>query len=424
MKSVSTLKYLVFILFALAVLSVPAVIAVSIPQQIEELKMDYERKYREYTQAIQDSKNSLAAELSKEVALAKKRYDEARAALTPSDQTKTNAKNAVTKVTDTVKKVFAIGRGGESTATENSANTKKRLEGYEEQQISINGNNYCGQFAMTAVFKGLGITADSQKIYEDTNPAGIFTAPTTITEYLNMNGVDAVSKQNASLSDIVKKIDAGLPAMVLMSTADGTPHWVSIYGYDCDTDGKVVSVEMRDSYWGTKSGYKMGTATFLSRWNSPLGSGFGSNFVSYKNVMIDIKGTKTKDKSPSIFNFNISTATEDNIANGINDVVTGFKTFDITRFLGGTAKCVLGIPGAAAGVVSTGVSSLGNKVNDWGKSTFAQSGAANKIAGGGAVLVGTTLKIAGAVGKTAGNILSGVASAAGNFINKLGYVFR
>jgi len=38
--------------------------------------------------------------------------------------------------------------------------------------------------------------------------------------------------------------------------------------------------------------------------------------------------------------------------------------------------------------------------------------------------VGTTLKIAGAVGKTAGNILSGVASAAGNFINKLGYVFR
>ena len=58
MKSVSTLKYLVFILFALAVLSVPAVIAVSIPQQIEELKMDYERKYREYTQAIQDSKNS------------------------------------------------------------------------------------------------------------------------------------------------------------------------------------------------------------------------------------------------------------------------------------------------------------------------------------------------------------------------------
>jgi len=132
MKSVSTLKYLVFILFALAVLSVPAVIAVSIPQQIEELKMDYERKYREYTQAIQDSKNSLAAELSKEVALAKKRYDEARAALTPSDQTKTNAKNAVTKVTDTVKKVFAIGRGGESTATENSSNTKKRLEGYEE----------------------------------------------------------------------------------------------------------------------------------------------------------------------------------------------------------------------------------------------------------------------------------------------------
>jgi hypothetical protein len=231
---------------------------------------------------------------------------------------------AVTKSNRPVKK-FSRSAEAEKARQPKIRQTPKALEGYEEQQISINGNNYCGQFAMTAVFKGLGITADSQKIYEDTNPAGIFTAPTTITEYLNMNGVDAVSKQNASLSDIVKKIDAGLPAMVLMSTADGTPHWVTIYGYDCDTDGKVVSVEMRDSYWGTKSVYKMDTATFLSRWNSPLGSGFGSNFVGYKNVMIDIKGTKTKDKSPSIFNFNISTATEDNIANGINDVCNGLQ---------------------------------------------------------------------------------------------------
>jgi uncharacterized protein VirK/YbjX len=48
MKSVSTLKFGLY-LFALAVLSVPAVIAVSIPQQIEELKMDYERKTRLHT---------------------------------------------------------------------------------------------------------------------------------------------------------------------------------------------------------------------------------------------------------------------------------------------------------------------------------------------------------------------------------------
>jgi hypothetical protein len=140
-----------------------------------------------------------------------------------------------------------------SSAPEPEEGSSKILPGYEEQDISIGGDNYCGQFAMTSVFKGLGIDKEAQDVYKATNPAGIFTAPPVIVGYLNKNGVKARQRQNCSIDDIVKKIDAGTPVMVLVDSGDGTPHWVNIYGYNRDASGKIIT-GWTNRDWGQLAG--------------------------------------------------------------------------------------------------------------------------------------------------------------------------
>lgn len=395
------------------------VTAASIPQEIEELRMKYERLYRQYTEAMKDAKSSAGAELGKEVELAKRRYEEARKAVTPTQKTKDAFANAADKVKATVNKVFSSGNKEETSI----AKASKTLPGYEDRNISINGDNYCGQFAMTSVFNGMGVSTGGDEVYKDTNPAGIFTGPPTIVEYLNMNGIDATQKHNASISDITRKIDAGLPVMVLVNSGGGTPHWINIYGYASDASGKVVSLKMRDSYWGTSKGYDMDLERFKEAWSDPVGNKLPNSLLGYSNLMIDIKGTRTPAQSPSALNFNFNTAMEDNMSSGINDVVTGFKRIAPMQLAGGLVKCVLGIPGTVLAGSGKGIKKGGDLIVDWGKNKLNQGGFANTLLGGSAVVAGSVVKATGWVAQASGNLLSGVANIAGNFTKKLGYVF-
>ncbi len=336
--------------------------AASIPQEVEELRMKYERLYQQYTQAISDAKNSTAAELGKEVELAKRRYEEARKALTPTQKTQEKIKETAEKVKNTVETLFSSGNKNETP----TVTASKELPGYSNFKISIDGDNYCGQFAMTSVFNGMGISKDPQKIYEDTNPAGIFTSPPAIVEYLNMNGIDASQKQNASIADITRKLDAGLPVIVLMNSGGGTPHWVNVYGYNVDASGKVVSLKLRDSYWGTSKGIDMDVEKFTTAWNDPVGNKLPNSLLGYSNLMVDIQGTREPAQSPSALNFNFNTAMEDNMSSGINDVVTGFKRIAPMQLAGGLVKCVLGIPGTALGITSKAINKGGDLIVGWG----------------------------------------------------------
>ncbi len=419
-KSISVTKSLAAVATVLLLLVAAQVIdAASIPQEVEELRMKYERLYQQYTQALSDAKSSAAAELGKEVELAKRRYEEARKALTPSQKTQIKVKETAEKVKDTVDKLFATGSKNDSpevTAT-------KELPGYNDQKISIDGDNYCGQFAMTSVFMGMGINKDPQQLYKDTNPAGIFTGPTTIVEYLNMNGIDATQKHKASLGDITRKLDAGMPVIVLVNSGSGVPHWVNIYGYNVDASGKVVSLKLRDSYWGTSKGYEIDIEKFNAAWADPVGNKMPNSLLGYSNLMIDIKGTRDPMQSPSALNFNFNTAAEDNMSGGINDVVTGFKRIAPMQLAGGITKCVLGIPGTVLSVTAKGINKVSDLAIDWGKKRLDQGGFGNTLLGGATVVGGSVVKAAGYVVKTAGNALAGVASIAGNFTKKLGYVF-
>ena len=410
-------------LVAMMIAASQSLYAVNINQEILELKMKYEDAYNRYTTAIKEGATNTARDLGEQVQRLKAKYDEAKRKLTPSESTKQKVKDAVDTVTEKVSDTFAYGTGNTIDTSTDNNNGGKTIQGFDNYAVSINGDNYCGQFSTAMLFKYYGINKDGNKIYSETNPAGIFTAPSTLVEYLNLNGLDANEKNNASLSDLIKKLDGNTPVQCLVS-ADGTPHWICVYGYETDESGKVTGLKMRDSYWGTSKSYTMDIEKFKECWKNPMGTGFASNFVGYTNLMIDIKGTKTPDKAPQLLNVNFSTATQDNIAGGINDVVTGFRNLSITKMGSGVTKCVLGVPGAVVGVAGTGLRSAGKKMVEWGKTEWTEGGIGDKIAGGAAVVGGYAAQVAGAAAKVAGNALSSVANVAGNFINKLGYVFR
>lgn len=287
----------------------------------------------------------------------------------------------------------------------------KILPGYEDEKISIDGDNYCGQFAMTSVFKGLGIDMDAQDIYKASNPRGIFTSPPIIVDHLNKNGVKAQQRHNCSIDDIASKIDDGKPVIVLVDSGDGTPHWVNIYGYTRDESGKIVSVRMRDSYWGTRSGHEMGIDEFSKAWQKPLGDTFLGKMLGYKNLMIDINGNSSGTP--------FATATEDNMAAGVNEVVTGWNNRDWGQFAGGASKLILGLPGTVISMSSRIPSVLGSSMANWGKDRMNKGGVGNTILGGAAVAGGSVLQAGGWLVNQVGNASSSVAKAIGNGIKSL-----
>ncbi len=295
------------------------------------------------------------------------------------------------------------------------------LNGYDDLEIDIDGDNYCGQFAMSTLLNGMGIETDPQEVYQDTNPGGIFTAPPIIVEHLRKKGVDARMKNKAKVSDICKRIDEGRPVIVLVDSGDGVPHWICITGYDTDENGKVVSLRMRDSYWGTDGPHTMPIDEFEKAWKSPFGDSVLGGLVSYENVLIDNHGTCKPGSS--IYPGTFGTATEDNMASGINDVVTGWKNHSVGQVIGGASKLVLGLPGALVGVASNFANSVSDKMISSGQDRWNQGGFWNRVAGGAAIAGGHVTGALADTGKAIADVWSSGASIIGQGIKRLGSFF-
>jgi len=321
-------------------------------------------------------------------------------------------------------KESVAGRNGKRTfKSSHKAPNEHYLPGFDDLRIEINGDNYCGQFAMSALLKGMGIKTDPQEVYRKTNPAGIFTAPPVIVENLRMSGVDAKMKNKASVNDITKRIDQGKPVIVLVDSGDGTPHWICITGYDTNEKGQIESLRMRDSYWGTSGPHTMAIRDFEKAWKSPFGGGVLGDLLSYSNLLIDNNGKFEPGSSPPIYPGTFSTATEDNLAGGVDDVVTGYKNKSIAQTTGGLAKLLLGLPGAIVGVASNYLDKKSQGLAEWGNKKVKQGGIGNKVLGAGAVIAGGAANVVSKSGKFVADAWSSGASIVGNGIKKIGSWF-
>ncbi|MEW6711072.1 MAG: C39 family peptidase [Candidatus Riflebacteria bacterium] len=344
--------------------------------------------------------------------------DNPEAELSPDQQTATFTKSLwkdLRKLYGTLGCRIGQRKSGSKEAAEH------HLNGFDDLEIDIDGDNYCGQFAMSTLLKGMGINVDPQQVYKDTNPAGIFTAPPVIAEHLRKNGINARMKNKASVKDITKRIDEGRPVIVLVDSGDGVPHWICITGYDTDASGKVTSLRMRDSYWGTDGPHTMPIDEFEKAWKSPFGNSVLGGLVSYENVLIDNLGTckPTSTAYPGTFN----TATEDNMASGINDVVTGWKNHSPGQVIGGATKLIVGLPGAIVGVASNFTRESGEKMVNWGQDRWNQGGFWNKVSGGASIVGGHIAEGVGTAGKVVADAWSSGASLIGQGFKKLGSLF-
>jgi len=314
----------------------------------------------------------------------------------------------------------------ENTSEEN--NGSKIIDKISGQKApDIDGDNYCGQYAASMILEYYGIEHKAQDIYKQANPGGIFTAPSTLLDSLRKNGIDSSIKHNASLEDIAKKIDNGTPVIVLANAVNfdkpGTdsPHWITIHGYERDENGKIVSVTMRDSYWGYYRNHTMDADEFMKRWNKPCGDSVWANFAGYKNLMIDINGTKKPSKTSSLFGFNPHTAAEEAMAGGINDFWTGWKNKSPTQLLGGTVKIIGGLPGLIPKCIGNQINNASDKLLNSGVDNWKNG---NKLVGGFQCATGGLGKATGSVFNTVGNAMSSAANVLGNGIKKIGDLFK
>lgn len=386
---------------------------------VQRLKLQYEQKFQQYNQALQDGKAQLAAGLAKDVQAAKAAYDESKRRLTIiTDKVEANVNKVGTKIGTAVKKLETVLLGEHANPDRQGPPlaTGQMSLGYANLPGGINGNNYCGQYAMSTVLNGLGLSIMPQKVYDESNPGGIFTAPSTAVEYLSAHRVPAAIKNNASLDDIKAKLDAGLPVMVL-EDSNGTPHWIVVTGYQADASGRIAKLEIWSN--GSKYSELRDAETFLARWANPLGKSSYAKLAGYHNLMIDVRKPTDKATVP-LYSSNFGTATEDNIAGAINDTVTGWKNKKPFQLAGGLVKGVTGLSGAVIGLGGSGLTMGGEKLSTWGQTQWASGSLGGKVMGGTAVVAGTLARGLGTGARFVGNVLSSGATLMGNALKKLG----
>lgn len=219
-----------------------------------------------------------------------------------------------------------------STYNLDSKNNKNKLVLINASPNNFNGegNNTCGQYAISVILNHFKIDEKYYETVKKSNPTGSFTAPTRIIEYLKNYGISCKYKNKSTILDIKQQIDSGIPAICLVNSGDAA-HWITIVGYRLDDNNKIKSVIMRDSYWGIYSNFEMDINEFKTKWKSPL---VGINKIldealSYENLMI-APLYKLNHKKGRIIYESYDTLTDDQISSGLNLFLLGLGQ-DITK---------------------------------------------------------------------------------------------
>ncbi|MGC4116759.1 MAG: C39 family peptidase [Myxococcales bacterium] len=111
------------------------------------------------------------------------------------------------------------------------------------------------------------------------------TAPTNIVSYLKSQGFRAEAKNNASVADLTKYLDQGVPVQVLYNpSADPSDvylHYVDVVDYKKDAQGNVTSVKIADPGGGRMA--EVPIEEFKKRWGNLAVKNVG---IGANNLMI------------------------------------------------------------------------------------------------------------------------------------------
>jgi hypothetical protein len=166
-------------------------------------------------------------------------------------------------------------RGGGSKLTPNDLGVQAQDQG---------ATNACGTTSLANVMTHFGKPRTHEQIDESIRAFNMFTAPDKLVEYARGNGMRSEIKTDASLDDLAKMVDQGVPPIVLMDPdADNNAnlHYVTVTGYNRDASGKITDVAIADSAGGRR--YTMPAAEFQAKWDNLKMGGVPTGL---NNVMI------------------------------------------------------------------------------------------------------------------------------------------
>ncbi|HYI01946.1 C39 family peptidase [Hyalangium sp.] len=144
--------------------------------------------------------------------------------------------------------------------------------------------NACGTTSLANVMTHWGKPTTHEQIDQSIRAFDVFTAPDKIVDYARDHGMRAEIKTDASVEDLAKMVDQGVPPIVLMdpdSSSNANLHYVTVSGYNRDASGKISDVVLADSAGGRR--YTMPAEEFQGKWGNLKMGGVSTGL---SNVMI------------------------------------------------------------------------------------------------------------------------------------------
>jgi len=146
--------------------------------------------------------------------------------------------------------------------------------------------NACGTTSLANVLTYWGKPTTHEQVDSDIRHFDLFTAPDKIVEYARDHGMRAELKADASVDDLAKMVDQGVPPIVLMdpdSDKNANLHYMTVTGYNRDASGKITDLVMADSAGGDR--YTMPAEEFQKKWDNLKMGGISTGL---NNVMISV----------------------------------------------------------------------------------------------------------------------------------------
>lgn len=142
------------------------------------------------------------------------------------------------------------------TLTLSSARDLSSFGPYLEDQYTDGKSNGCGTTTlgmMLSFLKGQPGAYNRAKIDGEIRRQDMASSPYNLADYARNQGMRTAHRNNASLDDLTKMVDQGVPVLTMIEPGDPGDmvlHYVAVTGYTRGADGKVQDVTIADPAGG------------------------------------------------------------------------------------------------------------------------------------------------------------------------------
>ncbi len=268
-----------------------------------------------------------------------------------------------------------------------------------QNQFDGDARNACGTTSLASILDfwapGSPI-AKHQVLDKAIRQADLFTAPDELLRFARDNGYRAGIKTDASLDDIRRMLDQGVPVQVMVDPdgdgGDITLHYVAVTGYKTDASGRLTGLTITDPGGGEV--YEEDADHFTKRWSNLKLQGVETGLNRMMMTYVPegdrpIKGLDGQVRRAadlelpgngflgSVFSDSQPART---LTRGISNAVNGAQNRNPVRMLGGAFQVLAGLPGLVGGAAGQYVQQGGDAALAWAGRKWQVGGPAGKAA--------------------------------------------